>query len=149
MTLRERLVSEMKNALKGREKTRLSTIRLIHDGIKKKEIELGRKELDDSGIIQVISGMVRRGEDAIEQFKRGGRQDLVDEESRQVEVLKSFLPQQLSAEEIRSLIEEAIREVQAVTKKDLGKVMKVLMPRIAGRADGRAASELAKERLSG
>jgi len=149
MSLKEKLTEEMKNALKKRDKIRLSTIRLLVDAIKKKEIEQGRKELDEGGIVKVISGMIRKGDEAIDQFKQGGRQDLVDQESRQVEILKSFLPEQLSREEIQSFIDEAIREVSAVDMRDLGKVMKILMPKVSGKADGKTVNEMVRERLSG
>ena len=148
MSLKEKLTEEMKSALKERNKTRLSTIRLIQDAVNKKEIEQGRQALDDNGIIRVISAMVRKGEDAVEQFKKGDRQDLVDEENRQLDVLKSFLPQQLSSEEILSLISEAIEEAKAVDLRDLGKVMQILMPKVSGRADGKTVNEMVRERLS-
>lgn len=149
MSLKEKLNQEMKAALKGREKTRLSTIRLIRDAVEKKEIDQGREELDDDGIIKVISTMARKGEEAIELFKKGGRQDLVDEETRQVDVLKSFLPQQLSMKEIESLIDEAIEEAKAVDMGDLGKVMKILMPKVSGKSDGKTVNQMVRERLSG
>lgn len=149
MSLKEKLDQEMKNALKERDRTRLSTIRLIRDAIKNREIDQGREELDDNGVIKVISTMVRKGEDAVEQFKRGGRQDLVDEESQQLEVLRGFLPQQLSKDEIRSLINEAVGEAKAVDMRDLGKVMRMLMPKVSGRADGKTVNEMVRERLSG
>jgi uncharacterized protein YqeY len=149
MSLKEKLNQEMKAALKGREKTRLSTIRLIQDAVKKKEIDQGREELDDDGIIKVISTMVRKAEEAIELFKKGGRQDLVGEETRQVDVLKSFLPQQLSMKEIESLIDEAIEEAKAVDTGDLGKVMKILMPKVSGKSDGKTVNQMVRERLSG
>jgi len=149
MSLNEKLIEEMKNALKQGDKTRLSTIRLIRDAIAKKEIEQGRKALDDNGIIKVISTMVRKGEEAVDEFKKGGRQDLVDHESRQLEILRSFLPRQLSMEEIQSLINEAIQEAKAVDMKDLGTVMKILMPKVSGKADGKTVNQMVRERLSG
>lgn len=149
MSLSDKLTEEMKNALKAHDKTRLSTIRLIRDAVAKKEIEQGREALDDNGIIKVIGGMARKCEEAIEQFKQGGRQDLVEHESQQLEILKSFLPQQLSEEEIQLLIGEAIEEAKAVDLKDLGEVMKIVMPKIAGRADGRTVNQMVRERLSG
>lgn len=149
MSLKEKLGGEMKNALKERDKTRLSTIRLILDAIKKKEIAQNREALDDNGIVKVINTMVRKAEEALEQFKKGGRQDLVDKESGQLEVLKSFLPQQLSREEIQSLIDQAIQEANAVDMRDLGKVMKILMPMVSGKADGKTVNEMVRERLSG
>jgi hypothetical protein len=149
MSLVDKLTDEMKNALRAHDKVKLSTIRLIRDAVTKREIMHGREALDDTGIIKVISGMARQSEEAIEQFKQGGRQDLVEHESHQLEILKSFLPQQLSEEEIQSLIGEAIEEVKAVDLKDLGKVMKVVMPKIAGKADGRTVNQMVRERLSG
>ena len=101
------------------------------------------------GDAEVISAMVRKSEDAVEQFKKGGREDLVDEENRQLDVLRSFLPQPLSVDEIQSLIDEAVQEAEAVDLRDLGKVMKALMPKISGRADGKPVNEMVRERLSG
>jgi len=149
MSLVDKLTEEMKIALKAHDKVKVSTIRLIRDAVTKREIEHGREALDDTGIIKVISGMVRQSEEAIDQFKQGGRQDLVEHEGQQLEILKSFLPQQLSEEEIQSLIGEAIEEVKAVDLKDIGKVMKVVMPKIAGKADGRTVNQMVRERLSG
>jgi hypothetical protein len=149
MSLKEKLAEEMKHALKERDRTRLSTIRLIRDAIAKREIDQGREALDDTGVIKVISAMIRKGEEAVEQFKTGGRQDLVDGESQQLDILKGFLPQQLSIEEIRSVIDEAIQEAEAVDMKDLGKVMKIVMPKVSGKADGKTVNEMVRERLSG
>ncbi len=149
MSLKDKLTEEMKRALKEKDKIRLSTIRLLVDHINKKEIEQGRKELGDDGIFKVIGAMVRKGEEAVEQFKQGGRQDLVDQEKGQLEILKSFLPEQLSEGEIRSLIDEAIQEAEAVDLRDLGKVMKIVMPKLSGKADGKTVNEMVRERLSG
>ncbi len=99
MSLEERLVEEMKGAMKSNEKLRLSTIRMIRSTVKNKEIEF-RKPLNDEEIQKVIQGMVRKGEESLEQFKLGGRMDLVEKESKEIEILKSFLPQSLTQEEI-------------------------------------------------
>jgi len=149
MSLADTLTEEMKKALKERDKVKLSTIRLIRDAVAKKEIEHGREALDDNGIIKVVNAMARKSEEAIEQFKQGGRQDLVEHESGQLEILKSFLPQPLSEEEIQAFIGEAIEEAKAVDLKDIGKVMKILMPKIAGKADGRTVNQMVRERLPG
>ena len=148
MPLKDELAEEMKDALKARDKTRLSTIRLIRDAITKREMEQGREALDDAGIIRVIGTMIRRSEEAVEDFKRGDREDLVEQENHQIEILRSFLPEQLSTEEIQSLMEEAIQEAGAAGLEDLGKVMKILMPKISGKADGRTVNQMARERLS-
>jgi uncharacterized protein YqeY len=147
MGLEERLVDEMKQAMRSSDKVRLSTIRMIRTAVKNKEIEL-RKKLDDEEIQRVIQGMLRRTEESIEQFRLGGRMDLVDKESQEGDILKSYLPQALSTEEILKIIDESIQETQASSLKDLGKVMKSVMPKLTGKADGKVINQLVKERLS-
>ncbi len=147
MNLEEKLVEEMKQAMKTNDKIRLSTIRLIRSSIKNREFELRRK-LEDEDIFKVIQGMVRKGEESIEQFQAGGRNDLVEKEKMEVEILKSFLPQPLSQAEMIRIIDETIQETQASSLKDLGKVMKAVMPRLGGKADGKVINQLVKERLS-
>ncbi|OGP59402.1 MAG: glutamyl-tRNA amidotransferase [Deltaproteobacteria bacterium RBG_13_52_11b] len=147
MGLEERLVDEMKQAMRSSDKVRLSTIRMIRTAVKNKEIEL-RKKLDDEEIQRVIQGMLRRTEESIEQFRLGGRMDLVDKESQEGDILKSYLPQALSTEEILKVIDESIQETQASSLKDLGKVMKSVMPKLTGKADGKVINQLVKERLS-
>jgi len=147
MGLEERLMDEMKQAMKSNDKSRLSTIRMIRTAVKNKEIEL-RKRLEDEDIFKVIQGMVRKNEESIEQFKAGGRMDLVEKEQKEIETLKSFLPQPLSQEEILKIIDECIAETQASSLKDLGKVMKSVMPKLGGKADGKLINQLVKERLS-
>jgi len=147
MNLEEKLLEEMKQAMKTNDKIRLSTIRMIRSSSKNKEIELRRK-LEDEDIQKVIQGMVRKGEESLEQFLAGGRADLVEKERAEIEILKSFLPQPVSQEEIIRIIDETIRETQALSSKDLGKVMKALMPKLGGKADGKLINQLVKERLS-
>jgi len=147
MSLEEKLVDEMKQAMKSNDKLRLSTIRMIRSAIKNKEIEQ-RKKLDDEDIFRVIQGMVRKSEESIEQFKAGGRMDLVEKEQKEIETMKSFLPQPLSREEILKIIDQSIEETQASSLKDLGKVMKSVMPRLEGKADGKSINQLVKEKLS-
>jgi uncharacterized protein YqeY len=147
MSLEERLVEEMKQALKSNDKLRLSTIRMIRSALKNKEIEL-RKKLEDEEVVKVIQAMVRKGEESVEQFQIGGRMDLVEKEKKEIEILKSFLPQPLSQEEILKIIDQSIQETQASSLKDIGKVMKSVMPKIGGKADGKLINQLVKERLS-
>ena len=147
MSLEEKLLEEMKQAMKTNDKIRLSTIRMIRSSSKNKEIELRRK-LEDEDIFKVIQGMVRKGEESIEQFQAGGRNDLVEKEKMEIEILKSFLPQPIPQEEIIKIIDETIQETQASSLKDLGKVMKAVMPRLGGKADGKVINQLVKERLS-
>ncbi len=147
MSLEQRLVEEMKEAMKSNDKLRLSTIRMIRSSVKNKEIEL-RKPLDDDAVQRVIQGMVRKGEESLEQFKIGGRMDLVEKESKEIEILKSYLPQSLTPEEIIKIVDQTIQEVQATSLKDIGKVMKSVMPKLQGKADGKLINQLVKERLS-
>jgi len=147
MSLEERLVEEMKQAMRSNDKLRLSTIRMIRSASKNKEIEL-RKKLDDEDILRVIQGMVRKGEESVEQFQAGGRTDLVEKEQTEIEILKSFLPQPVSQEEILRVIDQSIEETQASSLKDLGKVMKSVMPKLGGKADGKLINQLVRERLS-
>lgn len=147
MSLEERLVEEMKQAMKSNEKLKLSAIRMIRSALKNKEIEL-RKKLEDEEIVKVIQAMVRKGEESVEQFQTGGRMDLVEKEKSEIEVMKSFLPQPISQEEILKIIDQSIQETQASSLKDLGKVMKSVMPKIGGKADGKLINQLVKERLS-
>jgi uncharacterized protein YqeY len=147
MSLEERLVEEMKQAMKSNDKLRLSTIRMIRSALKNKEIEL-RKKLEDEDIVKVIQGMARKGEESVEQFQIGGRMDLVEKENREIEILKSFLPQPLRQEEILEIIDQSIQETHASSLKDIGKVMKSVIPKIGGKADGKLINQLVKERLS-
>jgi uncharacterized protein len=145
--LEERLVQEMKEAMKSSDKLRLSTIRMIRSTVKNKEIEL-RKPLDDGEIQKAIQGMVRKGEESVEQFRLGGRMDLVEKETREIEILKSFLPQALTREEILKIIDETIEETQSTSLKDIGRLMKSVMPKLQGKADGKLVNQLVKEKLS-
>ena len=147
MGLEERLVDEMKQAMKTHDKLRLSTIRMVRTAVKNKEIEQ-RKKLDEDTIIRVVQGMVKKGEESIEQFKLGGRMDLVEKETQEIEILKSYLPKPLDQEEIVRIIDQAIEETHALSLKDLGKVMKSIMPKLGGKAEGGLINRLVKERLS-
>ena len=147
MGLEERLVEEMKHAMKSNDKLRLSTIRMIRSAVKNKEIEQ-RSQLTDESMTKVIQGLVRKGEESVEQFRAGGRMDLVEKEEKEIEILKSFLPQPISREEILRAIDQSIEETQASSSRDIGKVMKSVMPKLGGKADGKLINQLVKERLS-
>jgi len=147
MSLEERLLDEMKQAMKTNDKLRLSAIRMIRTAVKNKEIDQ-RKKLDDDSILRVIQGMVKKGEESVEQFKLGGRTDLVEKETKEIEILKSYLPKPLSQEEILQIIDQTIEETKASSLKDLGKVMKSVMPKLGGRAEGSLINQLVKEKLS-
>lgn len=147
MGLKEKLQDDMKKALKSSDKLRLKVIRFVLSQIKNAEIDKGG-ELSDEEIIKVISKEIKKIEEAAEEFKNGGNAARAEEELKEAEILKEYLPEPLTSEELEKIIDAAIEEVGAKTLKDLGAVMKVLMPKIAGRADGKIASEIVKKKLS-
>ncbi len=138
----------MIEAAKGKDKIRLSALRLIKTAMHNREIDL-RRELNETEILQLLSGMVKQRKDSIEQFAKGGRADLVAQEEAELAIIQSFMPQQLSREELETEIEKAVGEAGASSIKDMGKVMKVLMPRITGKADGKMVGDLVKAKLAG
>ena len=146
MALRERLSEEMKNAMKARDDLRLSAIRMIRSAVKNKDIEL-KRELNDQEIVEVVATLGKQRRESIRMFTDAGRTDLVEKEEKELAVLLDFLPQQLSREEIAALVEKAIAECGAQGGKDMGKVMKALMPHVAGRADGKMVSDVVREKL--
>ena len=149
MSLKEQLTADMKDAMKAKEagKRRLSVIRLVRGAVRQQEID-GKKELSDEDVLGVISKEVKQRRDSIEDFRKGGRDDLVAEAEAEIEILMGYLPQQLSEDEVRSLVQEAIAVSGATSPKDMGKVMKELMPKVKGRADGKLVNEIVKELLA-
>ena len=139
----------MKEAMKAKEagKQRLSVIRLVRGAVRQLEID-GKKELGDEDVLGVISKEAKQRRDAIEEFKKGGRDDLVAAAEAEIAILMEYLPKQLSKDEIKSLVQEAIAASGATSPKDMGKVMKELMPKVKGRADGKLVNEVVKEALA-
>ena len=147
MQLRERLNAGMKDAMKSRDALRLSAIRMLLSSVKNREIEL-RRELGETEITETIVTLCKQRRESIRLFKEAGRQDLVDKEEAELALLMDFLPQQLTREEIESLVDKVIAETAAASGKDMGKVMKALQPLVSGRADGKLVSEVVKEKLA-
>jgi len=147
MQLRERLQAEMKEAMKSRDALRLSTIRMVISSVKNRDIEL-RRELGDAEITETIVTLCKQRRESIRLFKEAGRQELVDKEEAELALLMSFLPQQLTREELASLVDKVILETSATSGKDMGKVMKALTPLVSGRAEGKLVSEVVKEKLA-
>lgn len=147
MSLKDQLKDQQKLAMLAKDKQRLGAIRLLMAEIKQREVDT-RVELTDEDILAVVTKMVKQRRDAISQFKAAGRQDLADKESAEIVVLQEFLPQQLTADEISALIEQAIAQSGAAVMADMGKVMAVLKPKIQGRADIGAVSAQVKTRLA-
>ncbi|HKY64084.1 MAG TPA: GatB/YqeY domain-containing protein [bacterium] len=148
MPLYQDIENQLKEAMKAREQDRLMFLRNIKSVLKNKAID-ARRDLSDDEVIQALSTLAKQRRESIEAFKSGGRQDLVDKELAELKVIEEFLPQQLSAEELEKLVREAIAETGAQGAKDMGKVMKALMPKTTGRTDGKALSEKVKNLLAG
>lgn len=148
MSLTENLNTAMKEAMKAKDSLRLSAIRLIRSAIKNREIE-ERRELDDQGVIAVLSTLAKQRRDSVDAYRQSNREDLAEKEEKELAVIQEFLPRPLTEDEIRTLIDEAVAESGASGMKDMGKVMKSVTAKTTGRADGRLVSELVKARLSG
>ncbi|GAW30200.1 MULTISPECIES: GatB/YqeY domain-containing protein [unclassified Carboxydocella] len=148
MSLLERLTADMKEAMKAKEagKVRLSTIRMAKSAIKNAEIEK-KRELTEEEIIEVIAREVKQRRDAMEEYRKAGREDIVQQLEAEVAVLLPYLPEQLDENQLRQLIQEAIAATGAQGPKEMGKVMGYLMPKIKGRADGKLVNQLVKEYL--
>ncbi len=137
----------MVKAAKDKDKETLSTLRMIKSTLHNREIDL-KDQFGETEMLQVLSSMIKQRKDSVEQFKQGGRPELAAKEAREIEVIQGFMPKQLSAEEINALIGQAIEETGATGIRDMGKVMKILMPKVTGKADGKAVGEAVKARLS-
>ena len=147
MSLQEKLKSELKTSMLAKDKARVGTIRLLMAEIKQKEVDT-RTELTDEEILAVLTKMVKQRKDSISQFEAAGRQDLVDVESAEIQVLQAFMPQPLSEAEIDALIEHAVTQLAAASMQEMGKVMNALRPQLQGRADMGLVSAKIKARLS-
>ncbi len=147
MSLKNQITEDMKSAMKAGDKDRLKVVRLIMAAIKQVEVDK-RIELDDAGVLGVLDKMVKQRRDSVEQFEKGGREDLAAIERAEIEILQVYLPEQLSAEEIAALVEEVIAATGAESIRDMGKVMGEIKAKAAGRADMGSVSAAVKERLA-
>jgi uncharacterized protein YqeY len=147
MAIFEKLTDDMKSAMKAGDKARLSTIRLLRGQIKDAAIDK-RAELSEDEEIAVLMNAAKKRRESIEAYKNAGRQDLVDKELNELHVIQTYLPEQLSQEELVTIIDSAIDRSGAQTIKDLGKVMPVVMAQVKGRADGKLINQLVREKLS-
>jgi hypothetical protein len=146
VSIKEKLRADLVTAMKARDELKVSTLRLVSSSIKNREID-ERKELDDEGVLAVLTTAAKQRRESIDQYEKGGRQDLADKEKAELDIIQEYLPQQLSKEEVAAFIKEAIAETGAAGAKDMGKVMKALMPKVKGKADGKLVNELVKEIL--
>jgi uncharacterized protein YqeY len=146
MSIAEKIDINLKEAMKLSDKIRVSILRIIKASLKNLEIEK-RTELTDEDIIGVLSSLAKKGRESISEFEKAGRKDLVDRERQELLIIQTYLPEQLSSEELTSLISETIEQTGASAVKDMGVIMKQLMPKVKGRADGRVVNEKVRELL--
>jgi uncharacterized protein YqeY len=147
-TLKERIDAELKNAMRSKSELLTSVLRMLKSAIKYKEVEPNAKPLDDAGVRQVIGTLIKQRRDSAEQFKAGGRPELAAKEEQEIILLQGYLPKQLSREELAAEVRSAIADAGAKGPKDMGAVMKVLMLKIQGQAEGKAISDEVKSQLA-
>ncbi len=148
MALLKRIDEDLIKALKGRDQVAATTLRGLKSNIKYYQIDNKLDKLTDEEILSVLASAAKQRKDSIEQFQNGGREDLVAKETRELEIIKAYLPEDMPEEEVEALVKEAIAETEAEAISDLGKVMKVLMPKTKGKADGKLVSQIVKRLLS-
>ncbi len=148
MALKDQITNDMKAAMKEKEagKLKLGVIRMVRSAIRQKEID-EKIELDDQGVEAVISKELKQRKDSLAEFEKGGREDLVEKTKEEIKILLSYLPEQLSEDQLKNIIADAVKESGASSPKDMGKVMKLLMPKTKGKADGKLVSDLVKQAL--
>ena len=147
VSLKVRIATHMKEAMRAKDRPRLEAVRLLRAAIQRREID-ERTELDDDGVLSVVQKMIKQGHDAVEQFEKGNRDDLVNKENEMLRVLEDYLPAQLGKPEIEALLDSAFAETGAASQRDMGKVMGWLKPKINGRADMGLVSSAVKQRLT-
>jgi len=146
--LKDKLSETMKASMKSGDKARLGFARNLHAAVRKKEID-DRVDLDDAGLMKIVQSLSKQRQDSIDQFRQGGRMDLVDSEEAELKFLQEFLPAQMSDDELKKLVADAVAEAKPASAKEMGKVMKVLLPKVQGRADGKRVNEAVRAALGG
>ena len=154
MSLRQRIEDDIRTALKAGDKQRLSCLRMVKSKVQEKQVELrgteGREaELSDEDVTNAVSAYAKQRRDSIESYEQGGREDLAANERAELEILTAYLPQQMSEDEVSAIVDDAVRESGASEPKDMGAVMKLVMPKVKGRADGKLVNRIVQSRLRG
>lgn len=147
MSIKDRLKEEMISAMKAKEAEKLGAIRFIQAAIKKVEVDT-RKEMDDAAVTPILMNLAKQRRDSIEQFRKGGREDLAVKEESELKLIQSFLPEQMGADELARIVEVAIQEAGAKSMRDMGGVMKAVQAKAAGRAEGSVISDTVKKKLA-
>ncbi len=146
MSLKEQLLADLKEAMKQKDNILKDTVQMVRAGVL--QIEKDKKiELDDDGVIEVVAKELKKCNDVLPDYEKSGRQDLIDELNKKVEILKSYLPEQLTTDEVKVIVADAVAEVGATSMKDMGKVMSLVQPKVKGRADGKVVSDIVKQML--
>ena len=147
MTLKEQLLADLKSAMKSKDKVAKDTVTMIRAAVLQKEKDT-KAELDDNEILDIIAKQHKQRKDALADFVKAGRDDLIETTNQEIAIIKKYLPEQLSREEIEKIVDETIEEVGATSMKEMGKVMGKLMPKVKGVADGKVVNEIVREKLS-
>ncbi|WP_127533008.1 GatB/YqeY domain-containing protein [Paenibacillus kobensis] len=146
MNLSDRLNDDMKQAMKNQDKFKLTTIRMIRASIKNAEIDL-KRSLEDSEVLDILSREIKQRKDSLQEFTKAGRDDLVKDVAVEIDIIGVYLPEQLTEEEIKSIVLQTIQETGASSKAEMGKVMTALMPKVKGRADGKLVNTIVQQSL--
>jgi uncharacterized protein YqeY len=147
-SLKERIDADLKEAMRSKDELGTSVLRMLKSAVKYKEVEPGGHALEDGGVLAVIQTLIKQRRDSVEQFRAGGRTDLADKEEKEIAKLQSYLPAQMSPDELHAEVRATIAQVGAKSPKDMGAVMKALLPKVQGRAEGKAVSEAVKAELA-
>jgi uncharacterized protein len=148
MSLLSQLNNDMKQAMKNKDKERLSVIRMVKASIQNESIKLGKSELSEDEDLTILSRELKQRKDSLQEFKSAGRDDLVEKLETEINIIQEYMPEQLSEEELKAIVLETIQETGASSKKDMGKVMSQLMPKVKGKADGSKINKLVQEFLN-
>lgn len=148
MSIKEKLLDDLKNAMRNKDSIRKNVIQMVRSAVLQVEKDTG-VSLDDDGVMQVMVKENKKRKDALPQYEKSGRQDLIENLKKEIEILHTYLPEQLGESELEGIVRDVIRETGAETTKDIGKVMKEAMPKVRGRADGRTVNSIARRILNG
>ena len=147
MSLKDKLMDDLKSAMKDKDTIRKNAVQMVRASVLQVEKD-NKITLDDEGVVEVVAKEVKKRKDVLPEYEKSGRQDLIDELNREIQVLMAYLPQQMSEEEIEALVIDAIAQAEAKSMKDIGKVMAVIMPKTKGKADGKVINQFVRKHLS-
>lgn len=147
MSLKERLMEDLKSSMKNKDKLRKDTITMVRAEIKQREVD-ERRDVEDEDVIEIVSRQLKQKKDSLEGFRKGERQDLVDLTEKEIDILMEYLPRQLTESEIDEIVKNVVDEIGANTMRDMGKVMSNVMPKVKGRADGNVVNKIVKQYLN-